>query len=159
MEADYPDYFTFFNILMPLYDRGSFEALIDKQYSDDPPRKASWYCAFNMVLAVACRLRITHGDQNASTHNLEQSRFYYRNAVSVLLQVMMTSSDLMAIQAMLCMVGITRRLQEESLTGIGSLRPRKLESPHWLHAPRNSCPPFLDNWDAPQRNLLPVGPC
>lgn len=95
---------------MPIFDEGRFMALLEKQYSGDPPNKAGWYAALNMVFATTLRLRISSipGDKAETVakaiHNNEQSILFFKNATSVLTQIMFCSTDLLSIQALLSMV-------------------------------------------------------
>lgn len=97
-----------FNNLFPLFHRPTFEYLLEKHYSDNPPQDSGWYAALNMVLAIACRLRISHPGtidcEIAPWVGIERSRLYFQNAAGVLTELLLGNSDLMTIQAILAMV-------------------------------------------------------
>jgi hypothetical protein len=105
------DFFSDFNILFPLFHQPSFEVLFEQQYSDNPPVQSGWYAAFNMVLAIACRLRISHTppppeeDDGSPTRHIREAWGYFRNAAAVLTELFLRNTDLISIQAILAMVG------------------------------------------------------
>ncbi|KAF8470584.1 fungal-specific transcription factor domain-containing protein [Kalaharituber pfeilii] len=101
------DFFVNFNNLFPLFHRPTFEYLFERNYSDNPPTDSGWYAAFNMVLAIACRLRISHpgpaDNEIAPWVGVERSWLYFQNAAGVLTELLLRNSDLMTIQAILAM--------------------------------------------------------
>lgn len=101
------DFFVNFNNLFPLFHRPTFEYLLDKHFSDSPPVDSGWYASLNMVLAIACRLRISHpgqaDDKISPWVGVERSWQYFQNAASVLSELLLKNSDLMTIQAILAM--------------------------------------------------------
>lgn len=106
----FADYFMSFNNLFPLFHEGTFKALLEKQYSDNPPKGSGWYAAFMVMLAIACRLRISHTrpteelrDNNIRT-NAAEARTYFDNATSVITELLMLNTDLLTIQALVGMV-------------------------------------------------------
>jgi len=106
------DFFVNFNNLFPLFHRPTFEYLLDKHFSDSPLADSGWYAALNMVLAIACRLRISHplqiDDKVAPWVGVERSWQYFQNAAGVLTELLLKNSDLMTIQAILAMVILSR---------------------------------------------------
>ncbi|RPA99789.1 hypothetical protein L873DRAFT_1806323 [Choiromyces venosus 120613-1] len=100
------DFFQNFNSMFPLFHRPTFEHLFEKQYSDDPPNHSGWYCAFNMLLAISFRLRITHAaepDEEHSISHVQKSWLYFQNAATVLTELLLKNTDLLSIQAILGM--------------------------------------------------------
>lgn len=104
------DFFGGFNILFPLFHKPSFEVLFERQYSSDPPTDSGWYAAFNMVLAISCRLRISHtplensdGPAIPVVRHIQEAWKYFQNAATVLTELLLRNTDLMSIQAILAM--------------------------------------------------------
>ena len=97
--------------MFPLFHQPSFEILFERQYSNNPPQDSGWYAAFNMVLAIACRLRISHtpppGPDSPvpAARHVQEAWKYFRNAAAVLTELLLRNTDLMSIQAILAMVG------------------------------------------------------
>ena len=107
-----PDFFQGFNVLFPLFHKPSFDACLEKQYSNDPPTDSGWYAAFNIVLAISCRLRISHTpaatggpspDIPVGSH-IQDAWKYFQNSAVVLTELILRNTDLMSIQAILGMV-------------------------------------------------------
>jgi hypothetical protein len=103
------DFFRRFNTLYPLFHPPSFYNFFEKQYSDEPPSHNGWYSAFNMVLAVACRLRVSTslGPRNIDDENSVSSQEawnYFQNAGVNLTDLLMRNTDLISIQAIITMV-------------------------------------------------------
>jgi hypothetical protein len=105
------DFFGGFNVLFPLFHKPSFEVLFDRQYSSNPPLDSGWYAALNMVLAISCRLRISHTPAGNSegapvpvVRHLQEAWKYFQNAAAVLTELLLRNTDLMSIQAILAMV-------------------------------------------------------
>jgi hypothetical protein len=96
-------------MLFPLFHQPSFEAFFERQYSNDPPVSSGWYAAFNVVLAISYRLRISHSPSHESaavpigSHIMEAWK-YFQNAATVLMELLLRNTDLMSIQAILGMV-------------------------------------------------------
>ncbi|KAF8458322.1 fungal-specific transcription factor domain-containing protein [Terfezia claveryi] len=101
------DFFVNFNNLFPLFHRPTFEYLLNRHFSDSPLADSGWYAALNMVLAIACRLRISHplqiDDKVAPWVGVERSWQYFQNAAGLLTELLLKNSDLMTIQAILAM--------------------------------------------------------
>jgi hypothetical protein len=103
------EFFQGFNVLFPLFHQPSFEGFFERQYTNDPPMSSGWYAAFNIVLAISCRLRISHSPSKeaagvpVSSHVLEAWK-YFQNTATVLTELLLRNTDLMSIQAILGMV-------------------------------------------------------
>jgi len=119
-------------MLFPLFHRASFEVLFERQYSDNPPTDSGWYAAFNMVLAISCRLRISHTPVSSADNPILVVRHareawgYLQNAAAVLTELLLRNADLMSIQAILAMVcphGY-RYLQQRSNRSTGAIHAR-----------------------------------
>ncbi|KAI5804500.1 fungal-specific transcription factor domain-containing protein [Geopyxis carbonaria] len=102
------DFFGGFNVLFPLFHQATFEELFEKQYSDNPPPDSGWYAAFNILLAIACRLRISHTPDGAAREttigsHIQEAWRYFQNAATVLTELLLRNTDLLSIQAILGM--------------------------------------------------------
>jgi len=95
-------------VLFPLFHQASFEELFERQYSDNPPTDSGWYAAFNMVLAIACRLRISRTPTTEppipAVRHVQEAWGYFQNAAAVLTVLLIRSTDLISIQAVSAMV-------------------------------------------------------
>jgi hypothetical protein len=85
--------------------------MLDRQYSNDPPQLPGWYASFNAVLAIAYRLHasaVMHTAPEQDPAKIAEynarAEAHYKNSTSVLMHLMMISTDLWSIQAMLQMV-------------------------------------------------------
>ncbi|KAF8251868.1 hypothetical protein K440DRAFT_647294 [Wilcoxina mikolae CBS 423.85] len=102
------DFFRGFNMLFPLFHQPTFEAFFERQYSNDPPVNSGWYAAFNVVLAISCRLRVSHPPSHEPAavpvgSHISEAWKYFQNAATVLTELLLRNSDLMSIQAILGM--------------------------------------------------------
>lgn len=101
------DFFRYFNVCFPLFHKPTFDALFERHYSEIPPPKDSgWYAAFNMVLAIALRIQISHPglpDEDTATSHVQESWQFFQNAASVLTELLLKNTDLISIQAILGM--------------------------------------------------------
>ncbi|KAE8307353.1 hypothetical protein BDV41DRAFT_569128 [Aspergillus transmontanensis] len=101
-------FFDTLNDVIPLYRRDKFEALYEQQYTSCPPKSTSWYASLNVVLALGCLL--SHEESmNASTESSMRAPTtavdYLRNCWNVFGELSLSCRDLMAVQALLAMVG------------------------------------------------------
>lgn len=93
--------------MFPLFHRPTFDHLVNKQYSSNPPQDSGWYAAFNMVLAISYRLRSRSAalpDQGDPLPNVHSSWRHFGNAAAVLTELLLKNTDLLSIQAILAMV-------------------------------------------------------
>jgi hypothetical protein len=94
------EYFRDFNSVCPLFSQPVFMALVERQYSSKPPDSVGWWASLNAVLAITIGL---HPLNNASPTLTEKSRDYLNNCLSVLTELIIRSTDLFAVQALLGM--------------------------------------------------------
>jgi hypothetical protein len=94
------EYFRDFNSVCPLFSQPVFMALVEQQYSSKPPDSVGWWASLNAVLAITTGL---HSLNNASPTLVEKSRDYLNNCLSVLTELVIRSTDLFAVQALLGM--------------------------------------------------------
>jgi hypothetical protein len=85
--------------------------LYEQQYSASPPCGAAWYAALNIALAIGS-INDAFGKRGASPESVsldEASPWsfagYFRNSCSVLTELMFTSHNILAVQALLGIVG------------------------------------------------------
>ncbi|KAL0631435.1 hypothetical protein Q9L58_009698 [Maublancomyces gigas] len=101
------DFFRYFNVCFPLFHKPTFDALFERHYAtENQPKDSGWYAAFNMVLAIALRIQITHAgppDEEATTAHVRGSWLYFQNAASVLTELLLKNTDMVSIQAILGM--------------------------------------------------------
>lgn len=95
--------------MFPLFHEPTFRALLEKQYSDNPPNSTGWYAAFMVLLAISCRLRISHtraadGNPKPVEAYTTEAWSYFENATGVLIELVMRNTDLLTIQALVGMV-------------------------------------------------------
>ena len=117
--------------------------MVDRQYSNEPPQNPGWYASLNAVFAVTYRLRVsavlnTSPEQDAVkiADYEERAERYYKNATSVLMHMMMLSTDLWSIQAMLQMVCLPVSTMTALLLTLstGVVCSRKCKSSTLLHS-------------------------
>ncbi|ODA78239.1 hypothetical protein RJ55_05620 [Drechmeria coniospora] len=99
-------YFSVFSLVVPLFDRASFVALLDRWYREDDFRRdrAAW-AAIQVVLALALRTPTPDGLQDGSgAHRFRAANLYLGNAQSVLSELVTRDRDLLGIQVLLGLV-------------------------------------------------------
>ncbi|KAF3937080.1 hypothetical protein ABW19_dt0206857 [Dactylella cylindrospora] len=96
------DFFRSLNILFPLFHQQTFESLLEQQYSNDPPKGTGWYAAFNMVMAIGCRLRSANLNSFSHDDNARGWK-YFQNAICVYPSLTIQNTDILSIQALLAM--------------------------------------------------------
>lgn len=100
-----------FNPIFPVHEENRFRGLYERQYSLNPPVGAAWYASLNTVLALGSA--ILHNTLvDGQRHSMMEFDFiqgvswmYFRKASSKFTDLMFKAGDIMAIQAILCMVG------------------------------------------------------
>ncbi|KAI9730852.1 MAG: hypothetical protein M1834_005570 [Cirrosporium novae-zelandiae] len=104
-----PRFFGSINTAIPLFDQASFLQLYEKQYSSDPPRGAAWYASLNIVFAIGS-MALALGEQGSTPEPVAQDQIepwsfweYCRNAYSVFTELLFTSHNMLAVQALLGM--------------------------------------------------------
>ncbi len=102
------DYFSNFNVLVPLFHEGKFTRMLHQWYANPLGRDEAW-AAINVVLALSLQQRAYTG--RVGDHRIDE---YIGNAQSVLSELTTRETDLKGIQVILGLVN--------SLSG-GCLRP------------------------------------
>ncbi|EXJ87194.1 hypothetical protein A1O3_04153 [Capronia epimyces CBS 606.96] len=93
-------YFKDFNSVCPLFSQPAFMALVERQYTATPCDSVGWWASLNIVLAIIVMLQALN---NAPPAMMERSRDYFRNALAVLTELTIRSTDLLGVQALLAM--------------------------------------------------------
>lgn len=104
-------YFNTFNSIFPLYDRKAFYESYELQYLDKPIGGLAWYASLNVVLCFGSM--ILHDDQDSKQFPYAESKDfreesgwkYFRNATGCFVDLLFRDCNLMAVQAILGMVG------------------------------------------------------
>ncbi|OJD30417.1 fungal specific transcription factor domain-containing protein [Diplodia corticola] len=99
------DYFDNYNTLLPIFHPPTFMALFGTHYQPASAARASndpaWSAAFNAVLALSQRWR---AEQNpAIKHLADRAWAYAKNALEVVLALLMRSTSLLSVQALLAL--------------------------------------------------------
>lgn len=84
---------------IPCLHHPTFMTLLGQQYSDASEESPAWWVALNAVLAIAQRRRVETGHSPPAEENLAWG--YAANALASTLDVMMRSSYLLSVQALL----------------------------------------------------------
>jgi hypothetical protein len=136
------DYFENFNCMFPLFHEPTFRHYVNFQYSDQPYDGSGWWASFNVVLAIAHRLRVM---SNLVPHEEDQKAWgYLKNALGVITELTIRNTDLLSIQALLGMVCFSCLFQRpgtnEPLFGIVTIPPRHSQSATVLLSRRGRYP-------------------
>jgi hypothetical protein len=101
------DFFENFNCMFPLFHEPTFMHLVEKQYSRDPYEGSGWWASINVALAIAHRLRVM--SNLVPDEEDKKAWLYLKNAMGVLTELTMRNTDLLSVQALLGMVGISEQ--------------------------------------------------
>ncbi|CAG7925478.1 unnamed protein product [Penicillium olsonii] len=93
------EYFATFNKALPLFDPESFMGKVDRHFSWNPSESPSWWAALNIVLALGYRQRAENAGSDGD--DWQQCLGHVKNAMNVLTELYMRTSDLLAVQALL----------------------------------------------------------
>jgi hypothetical protein len=94
------EFFKDFNSVCPLFSQPTFMDFLERQYTQDPPNSVGWWASLNVVLAITYCLQSLN---NAPPEVNEKAWDYFRNALAVLTELTIRSSDLFGVQALLGM--------------------------------------------------------
>jgi hypothetical protein len=92
------EFFKDFNSVCPLFSQPTFMDFLERQYTQDPPNSVGWWASLNIVLAITYCLQSLN---NAPPEVNEKAWDYFRNALAVLTELTIRSSDLFGVQALL----------------------------------------------------------
>tara|TARA_R110002003_G_scaffold1993_8_gene23840 strand:- start:6097 stop:7731 length:1635 start_codon:yes stop_codon:yes gene_type:complete len=87
------------NSAWPLFSQPTFMALLDQQYSSSPCTGAGWWASLNALIAGALMLK---ADRDSRTACLERAQGFVKNAMAVLSELVIRSTRLIDLQAVLC---------------------------------------------------------
>ncbi|KAG9233335.1 fungal-specific transcription factor domain-containing protein [Amylocarpus encephaloides] len=109
-------FFDYFNIVLPLYDKTTFIALYNQQYSGQSPNGAAWYASLNVAICLGIMTRPLYLENRAAVPSTtlgdgaqDKAWKYFRNASSCLVDLLFKESNLMAVQA-LCAMAIIQQV-------------------------------------------------
>ncbi|KIX06854.1 uncharacterized protein Z518_04830 [Rhinocladiella mackenziei CBS 650.93] len=136
-------YFKCFNASFPLFDRFVFWELFERQYSNNPPTKRSWFGVLNVVLSIGCitatasiRTDIQTRDPFMSTDMSDWPWRFFKNACSVLLDIIFLDTDLMGVQTVIGMAFVMQAIMNPegafALIGIAARLATSLGLHRWL---------------------------
>lgn len=92
------DFMGTFNRVLPIFHPPTFMALLGQQYSEGSIHNAAWWASFNAVLAMTQRRFI---EDSALSHGAVDTPWIaIKNALDVLLEVLMRNTSLMSVQAL-----------------------------------------------------------
>ncbi|CAG8385878.1 unnamed protein product [Penicillium salamii] len=93
------EYFATSNKILPLFDPESFMGMVNRHFSWNPSESPSWWAALNIVLALGYRQRAEGAA--AASEDWQNCLGHVKNAMNVLTELYMRTSDLLAVQALL----------------------------------------------------------
>ena len=95
-------------LISSLYHEATFMALFESRFSQeyDEAHGPGWWASLNMLLAVAHRVRVM-GDLTLQDDE-DVSWLYFKNAMSVLSDLMLRTPHILSVQALLAMVSLRR---------------------------------------------------
>ncbi|KAB8218947.1 fungal-specific transcription factor domain-containing protein [Aspergillus novoparasiticus] len=94
------EYFSYFNVALPLFNKQRFLQRLETQYSWNPDSSPAWWAALNIVLALAER-RKAELDPAHNGESRQISLGYVKNALNVVVDLFLNTSDLLSVQATL----------------------------------------------------------
>jgi hypothetical protein len=103
-------YFHLFNPVFPIYQETRFRELYERQYALNQPMGAAWCASLNIVLAMGSAMLYKDCVDEQRSPMIEfdftqgLSWMYFRNASSKFTDLLFKNGEIMAIQAILCMV-------------------------------------------------------
>ncbi|RAL11334.1 transcription factor domain-containing protein [Aspergillus homomorphus CBS 101889] len=95
------DYFRTVNRLFPLYHEATFMQLVEWQYTQQTCDDAARWASINILLSLAYEYRFSNCQK--SEKDRERAWLYYKNAMSVFVELSLRRTDLLSIQALLGM--------------------------------------------------------
>lgn len=95
------DYFHTLNRLFPLYHEESFMRLVEWQYTQQTCDDAARWASINIILSLAYEYRFSNSLK--PERDKEKAWLYFKNAMSVFVELTIRRTDLLSIQALLGM--------------------------------------------------------
>jgi Fungal specific transcription factor domain len=99
------DFFRTANRLFPIYHRGSFMKMVEWQYTQQTCDDAARWASINMIICLAYEFRFSNSLKPEKDR--EKARLYFKNAMSVFTELALRRTDLLSVQALLSMVGVS----------------------------------------------------
>ncbi|ODM24452.1 hypothetical protein SI65_02042 [Aspergillus cristatus] len=95
------DYFRTLNRLFPLYHEESFMRLVEWQYTQQTCDDAARWANINIILSLAYEYRFSNSLK--PERDKEKAWMYFKNAMSVFVELTLRRTDLLSVQALLGM--------------------------------------------------------
>ncbi|PYH49051.1 transcription factor domain-containing protein [Aspergillus saccharolyticus JOP 1030-1] len=144
------DYFRTVNRLFPLYHEATFMQLVEWQYTQQTCDDAARWASINILLSLAYEYRFSNCQK--SEKDRERAWLYYKNAMSVFVELSLRRTDLLSIQALLGMALFLR-----GNSGTQSSLPiitAALQACHRMGLHRNIARPHLSPAEQEQRRRV-----
>ncbi|KAJ5735388.1 uncharacterized protein N7483_000513 [Penicillium malachiteum] len=95
------DFFRTTNRMFPIFHEGSFMRMVEWQYTQQTCDDSALWASINMVICLAYEYRFSNNLKPEKDR--EKARFYFKNAVSVFTELALRRTDLLSVQALICM--------------------------------------------------------
>lgn len=144
------DYFRTINRLFPLYNEASFMRLVEWQYTQQTCDDAARWASINIILAMAYEYR--YSNSLKSEKDREISWLYFKNAMSVFVELTLRRTDILSVQALLGMAFFLR-----GNSGTQSALPiltAAMRACHRMGLHRNLPRPYLSPVEQEQRKRV-----
>ncbi|RAH77307.1 hypothetical protein BO86DRAFT_383092 [Aspergillus japonicus CBS 114.51] len=144
------DYFRTVNRLFPLYHEATFMRLVEWQYTQQTCDDAARWASINILLSLAYEYRFSNCQK--SEKDRERAWLYYKNAMSVFVELSLRRTDLLSIQALLGMALFLR-----GNSGTQSSLPiitAAVQACHRMGLHRNIARPHLSPTEQEQRRRV-----
>ncbi|OCK74350.1 hypothetical protein K432DRAFT_469977 [Lepidopterella palustris CBS 459.81] len=142
-------FFRDFNSVYPLFYQPAFMAFLERQYSKDPYDGVGWWASLNVVLAITLGLQAVN---DASPDIIEKAWDYFKNALAVLTELTIQSTDLFSVQAVLGMALFMQGTADPRPTAF--LVASAIRLSHTLGLHRNESGYDMDPVEAEQRKRV-----
>lgn len=114
------DYFRSANRLFPIFHEGSFMEMVEWQYTQQTCDDTARWASINMVICLAYEFR--YSNSLKPEKDREKARMYFKNAMSVFTELALRRTDLLSVQALMCMVSLHTQVLIRSI-GANNYRP------------------------------------
>ncbi|OCK85008.1 hypothetical protein K432DRAFT_431872 [Lepidopterella palustris CBS 459.81] len=142
-------FFKDFNSVCPLFYEPEFMTFLERQYSQNPYNGVGWWASLNVVLAITLGLQAVN---HAPLDVIEKAWDYLRNALAVLTELTVQSTDLFSVQALLGMALFMQRTADPRPTAF--LIASAIRLSHNLGLHRNESGYNVDPREAEQRKRV-----
>ncbi|KAJ5709345.1 hypothetical protein N7493_010679 [Penicillium malachiteum] len=95
------DFFRTTNRMFPIFHEGSFMRMVEWQYTQQTCDDSALWASINIVICLAYEYRFSNNLKPEKDR--EKARLYFKNAVSVFTELALRRTDLLSVQALICM--------------------------------------------------------